>query len=49
MIMTIVIVRTTPIRPGTMLYCVIALGVVEGVDAQLDRAGRAGEEVRAGL
>ena len=26
-IMTMVIVRTTPIRPGTMLYCVIASGL----------------------
>ena len=26
-IMTIVIVRTTPIRPGTMLYCVMASGL----------------------
>ena len=35
-IITIVMVRITPIRPGTMLYCVIALGVVERVHAHLE-------------
>ena len=38
-IMIIVMVRITPMRPGTMLYWVIDLGVVERVDAQIDRAG----------
>ena len=42
-IITIVIVRITPIRPGTMLYCVIAFGVV----AAVDRAPRTAAAPRA--
>ena len=36
-IITIVMVRITPMRPGTMLFCATPFGVVEPVDPHLER------------
>ena len=47
-IMTIVMVRITPMRPGTTLYCVIALGVVEPVDLHVERRRAAARARPAG-
>ena len=47
-IMIIVIVRTTPIRPGTMLYWVIPSGLYSVVDAQVDGVLARGPDKRAG-
>ena len=36
--MIIVMVRITPMRPGTMLYCVLISGIVERMDPQIEGA-----------